>query len=232
MTYNRPIKAVFFDLDGTLLDTAPDLADACNALLAEYQRPPIPLTEFREWIHGGAMRMVCESFQIRTEHPDYPTIKAALLQNYQKRLTQKTRLFPGIKQVLRYLETAQIPWGIVTNKHAYLTQPLLNHFELTERCCCIISGDTLPTAKPHPAPLLHACELMHILPQDSVYVGDTLGDIQAAQAAHMRSIAVSYGYRPTGSKIEEWGADAYVASPDALLSVFKQCHECSDLDIT
>jgi N-acetyl-D-muramate 6-phosphate phosphatase len=215
------MQAVFFDLDGTLLDTAPDLADACNYVLNQYQRPPIPLSQFREWVHGGAMLMLCESFGITSEHADYQAIRGAFLQNYQQRLANKTQLFPGINQVLLYLESSQIPWGIITNKHAWLVQPLLDYFQLTARCCCVISGDTLPTAKPHPAPLLHACALVPAQPQQCIYVGDTLGDIQAAQAAGMPSIAVSYGYNPKHCDISTWRADAIAANAEELLAILR-----------
>lgn len=210
---------VFFDLDGTLLDTAPDLADACNRLLLERQRSPIDLKQFREWVHGGTAMMICESFGIETSHPDFSKLKTAFLDNYQQRLTQKTRLFPGIDKVLSFLEQQQIPWGVVTNKQAILTQPLLAHFGLAQRCCCIVSGDTLTTTKPHPAPLLHACKLAQAEIADCIYVGDTLGDIQAARAAGMRSIAVDYGYRPSHSLIETWQADALASTPSELLNL-------------
>jgi N-acetyl-D-muramate 6-phosphate phosphatase len=214
------IEAVFFDLDGTVLDTAPDLAAACNEVLREYQRPAIPLAEFREWVHGGAVMMICESFRINTAHPDFAAIKTAFLNHYQQQLTRQTRLFAGIDDVLRYLEQEKIPWGIVTNKPQWLTQPLMEHFGLSSRSCCTISGDTLATAKPHPAPLLHACELVHAAPSRSVYVGDTLGDIQAAHAAGMISIAVKYGYNPAHCDINAWPADNFAATPEHLLSIF------------
>jgi len=216
------LEAVFFDLDGTILDTAHDLADACNQLLQEHNRPAAPFDEFRQWIHGGAAMMISQSFQIDHNHPDFSALKSAFLQNYQQRLTDKTQLFPGIDTVLHHLEQQHIPWGVVTNKYAQFTQPLMTHFGLTHRCCCIISGDSLPTTKPHPAPLLRACELADAKPARCIYVGDTLSDVQAAKAAGMQSIAVRYGYHPKNSKIEEWQADAVASTPDDLLLLFQE----------
>lgn len=215
------LQAVFFDLDGTLLDTAPDLADACNQVLGEFHRPPVPLTEFRHWVHGGAKLMICASFKMDDQHPDFATIKSAFIRNYQQNLTRKTQLFTGIEQVLTYLEHSQIPWGVVTNKLAALAEPLLAHFGLAQRCCCLISGDTVANTKPHPAQLLHACQVVHTQPEHCLYVGDTLGDIQAAQAAGMHSIAVGYGYRPKNSKMDEWQADAIAATPEELLATLQ-----------
>ena len=219
MKLNHSIEAVFFDLDGTVLDTAPDLAAACNEILCEYQRPTIPLAEFREWVHGGAVMMVCGSFRINTAHPDFAAIKKAFLNRYEQQLTRQTQLFDGIDNVLRYLEQEKIPWGIVTNKPEFLTRPLMKHFGLSSRSCCSISGDTLATPKPHPAPLLHACQLIHVTPSHCVYVGDTMDDIQAARAAGMLSIAAKYGYNPSHCDINAWPADYFAATPGHLLSI-------------
>ncbi len=213
------IEAVFFDLDGTLLDTAPDLTAACNQILLQYQREPISPAEFRHWIHGGALMMICNSFQIKATHPEYPAIKSAFLSKYQEQLTQSTCLFSGIEKVLNYLERTQLPWGIVTNKHTHLSHPLINYFGWASRCCCIISGDTLSTVKPHPEPLLHACQLAKANPQHCVYIGDTPGDIEAARAAGMQSIAVSYGYLPKDSNPVEWGANAVALSPEDIILI-------------
>lgn len=220
MTLNRVIDAVFFDLDGTLMDTAPDLATACNRLLGEYQLPEVPLEKFREWVHGGAAMMICESFQMSIDHPDFLTIKSAFLNYYQQQIVCQTQLFDGIDELLRLLDHKKIPWGVVTNKPQKLTQPLMAHFGLTLRSCATVCGDTLSVAKPHPAPLLYACELTGVSPLNSVYVGDTAGDIQAAQAAGMISIAVDYGYKPSGVSIEKWMANHEAMTTQHLLSFF------------
>ncbi len=218
MMKKQPIKAVFFDLDGTLLDTANDLAEACSFVLRQYHRPPVDSQEFRNWIHGGAAMMICKSFQISVDNPDFPVIKSLFLQKYQEQLTKQTTLYAGIEQVLTFLEQQGISWGIVTNKNTQLTEPLMMHFGLNSRCCCIICGDTLPKAKPEPDPLLHACNLTRVDPKEAVYIGDTLGDIEAAKAAGLRSIAVSYGYTPQESNPSHWQANALVHDPCDIIS--------------
>jgi N-acetyl-D-muramate 6-phosphate phosphatase len=219
------IKGVFFDLDGTLLDTAPDLALACNDVLAQHNRPPVALAQFRNWVHGGALMMISQSFGINADHPDYSAIKSAFLASYQQRLTHSTQIFSGVPELLDYLDREAIPWGVITNKYACLAEPLLAHFGLVQRCCCLVSGDTLAVAKPNPAPLLHACQLTGINPSHSIYIGDTLGDIQAARAAGMHSIAVSYGYLPADSNPVEWRADALAATSYDILCILKHWKE-------
>ena len=126
------IKCVFFDLDGTLLDTAPDLLNACNYVLAVHQHPQVSISEFCRWVHGGIAMMIGESFKIRPQHAEFPALKAAFLDYYQQHSIEQTQLFPGIADLLRYLQQNQIPWGIVTNKISTLTHPILEHFRLKE----------------------------------------------------------------------------------------------------
>jgi 2-phosphoglycolate phosphatase len=218
----KNIQAVFFDLDGTLLDTAPDLVAACNQVLQEYQKPPISLNEFKYYIHGGAMMMICESFGVSPHHPDYPKIKSQFLKHYQSQIIQNTCLYPGIENTLQLLEKQRIPWGVITNKLEYLTKPIMDHFGFSQRCCCIICGDTLPTPKPHPAPLLHACQLIKVQPQNSVFVGDSLIDMQAATAAGMTSVAAAYGYLPKDSQLSSWPCDVSVHTPYDLVCLFEK----------
>lgn len=212
-----PIEAVFFDLDGTLLDTAQDLLAAFNATLETYQRSPVPLTEFRRWISGGAAAMIGEFFKINAEHPDFQAVRSVLIAHYRKKLINHTQLFPGMENVLNHLEQNKIPWGVVTNRLSALTESLLVHFGLKARCCCVISGDTLPQQKPHPAPLLHACQLANSRPEQSVYVGDALTDIQAAHAAGLFSVAVSYGYEMESSRFVDSHAGAIIQHPTELI---------------
>ncbi|MBS0350375.1 MAG: HAD-IA family hydrolase [Proteobacteria bacterium] len=188
------IEAVFFDLDGTLLDTAPDLHAACNEILRRYHKPLVPFKDFRQWVHGGSLMMIGNSFRIDQNHALFSEIKEQFLTQYQKNINHQTQLFTGIEQVLTYLESKKIPWGIITNKLTYLTEPLLDFFNLKSRCCCLVCGDTLPKIKPDPAPLLHACQLTQVKPELCVYVGDSSSDIQAANSANMLSIAAHYGY--------------------------------------
>jgi N-acetyl-D-muramate 6-phosphate phosphatase len=215
------IEAVFFDLDGTLLDTGPDLADACNQVLYEYQRPPVDYAQFRHWIHGGAAMIIRHSFQIEANHPDFSAVRTAFLRHYRRGFLQKTQQYAGIDEVLAYLEQHKIPWGIVTNKLSEFAQPLAARFGWEQRYCCLISGDTLATPKPHPAPLLYACQLAKAEPCRSIYVGDSATDIEAAHAAQMMSIAVSYGYPPENSDLAHWQADAIAPTPVDLQSLLQ-----------
>lgn len=217
----KTIEGIFFDLDGTLLDTAPDLLNACNYVLTTYQRPQVSLSEFCRWIHGGMAMMIGKSFKIDPQHPDFPALKTTFLNYYQQHLIEKTQLFPGIADLLDYLQQNQIPWGIVTNKISALTHPILDHFRLKEQCRCIVSGDSLSHTKPRPEPLLEACRLAGVSPQHSLYVGDTQGDIQAAQAAGMHSIAVKYGYYPENSDPNDWQADRVIDHPQDLISLLQ-----------
>lgn len=220
MKFIHPIEAIFFDLDGTLLDTAPDLTAAFNATLEAYHRPPVSPGDFRRWISGGATAMIGEFFKINAEHPDFQAVRSLFLTHYRENLIENTRVFPGIEELLNHLEQKKIPWGVVTNRLTALTEPVLAHFGLHTRCCCAISGDTLPHSKPHPAPLLHACQLANSRPERSIYVGDALTDIQAAHAAGLFSVAVSYGYESQISRFIESRAGAIIQHPLELLDFF------------
>ena len=154
--------------------------------------------------------MLKGSLHIDENDPNFSKIRALFLRHYELLLHKETTYFPGMCDVLAYLDQKNIPWGIVTNKPGYLTEPLMASFKLDARCCCIISGDTLPYKKPNPAPLLHACQLTKANPKKSIYVGDTESDVQAAKAAGMKAIAVLYGYHDPKSQPEFWGADYVV----------------------
>lgn len=221
MQFPHKIEAVFFDLDGTLLDTAADLHAACNQVLQEYQKAPVTLDEFRHYIHGGALMMICQSFGIDASYPEYPMIKADFLKKYQRHMLINTRLYPGMAEILQNIEQLNIPWGIITNKLEYLTKPMMDHFGFSQRCCCIICGDTLPTPKPHPAPLLHACRLAQVQPQNCIFVGDSLVDMQAAQAAGMAGVTAAYGYLPKNQPWKSWPCHVSVDTPDNLADLFK-----------
>jgi N-acetyl-D-muramate 6-phosphate phosphatase len=211
------IKTVFFDLDGTLLDTAPDLATAMNSVLASNGKSPVDFSEFRYHVYGGSQTMIQFAFNIDESYPEYPIIKHQFLEIYRNNLCILTELFPGMAQVLDFLEQKKIPWGVVTSKPAWLTEPLLNHLGLKERCCCIVSGDTIPQRKPNPEPLLYACQLAHLVPQQALYIGDTEADAKAALSAKMPVGIVRYGYREKNSLPESWNADFIVETPAELI---------------
>lgn len=216
------IDTLLFDLDGTLLDTAPDLAFAVNQVLASHGKPAIELEAFRFLVHGGSRTIIEGTFHINPDHPNFSKIKQAFFQSYYDNIAKQTQLFPGVAEVLNYLDQNQITWGIVTNKPMWLTEPLLKHFKLYDRAQCIVGGDSLAQAKPHPAPLLHACQLIQKSPQHCVYIGDTELDMIAAKAAGMRTIAALYGYKSKTCIPQNWNADCLITSPLEILDWLNQ----------
>ena len=210
------IEAVLFDLDGTLADTAPDLGAAANLLLAEEGLPQKSLTTLRPYTSQGVRGLLQASFGIAPGHIDYDRLADRFLEFYAAALCVHTGLFAGIPELLDGLESRSIAWGIVTNKRQRFTDPLVAQLGLTPRTNCVVSGDTTPEAKPSPLPILHACALLDCLPQNSIYVGDDLRDIQAGRAAGCRTIAVSYGYLGHSGPITTWGADLIVDHPDEI----------------
>ena len=212
-----PTRAVLFDLDGTLADTAPDLGAATNALRAQLGLEPLPLEVLRPFTSSGVRGMLGAGLGIHPEDTDYPGMAERFLDIYAENLCVHTCLFDGMQDLLDALETAHINWGIVTNKRSRFTDPLVIALDLAHRACCVISGDSAPRPKPAPDPLLLACERACLEPHTCVYVGDDLRDIQAGQAAGMRTIAAAYGYLGNDGPIELWNADAIIRSPRELL---------------
>ena len=208
--------AILFDLDGTLADTAPDLCGALNQLLSEHGRVPMPLARTRRYTSSGARGMIGAGFGITPGDPEYPALKERFLDLYAMRLALETRLFEGMELLLRQLDEAAIPWGVVTNKIARFTDPLLEALGLARRARVVVSGDSTPHLKPHPAPLLHAAQTIDIDPVVCFYVGDDQRDVQAAHAAGMRAIVAMYGYLGDGSPPEMWGGDAAIGHPREL----------------
>jgi phosphoglycolate phosphatase len=212
------IHAVLFDLDGTLADTAPDLAAALNRLLAERGQAPVPIEQTRPVTSSGARGMLRVGFGIDPQHADYEPLKARFLDLYGARVCIGTTLFAGIGELLAALEERAIAWGVVTNKAERFTLPLLEALELRARASCVVGGDTTPRAKPHPEPLLHAARAMSLEPERCLYVGDDLRDVQAARAAGMPVIAAAYGYLGDHGDPHAWGADAVIDHPLEVLN--------------
>ncbi len=206
-------RAVLFDLDGTLADTAPDLARALNSLLGEQGRPHVPLEVARPLTSSGARGMIQVGFGLTPESVHYEGLKERFLELYGAAICVDTRLFPGMEELLRTLDQRGMRWGIVTNKVDRFTRPLLDALGLTSRSACIVSGDTAARPKPHPDPLLHAARTLGLEPAACVYVGDDLRDIQAARAAGMPVIAAGYGYLGDDADPHAWGADAVIDHP-------------------
>ncbi|RKZ36608.1 MAG: phosphoglycolate phosphatase [Gammaproteobacteria bacterium] len=214
----KPIQTVLFDLDGTLLDTAPDLAFALNTVLSEQKREPLPLEQIRPWVSHGGNTLIKNGFQLSEQDPAIKSLRKRFLDIYLDHIADHTRLFEGMPEVLETLESGGIQWGVVTNKPTYLTTPLLQQLGLTSRSVCNISGDTLPQCKPDPAPLLHACELAQTIPAHCIYVGDAPRDIEAGRRAGMRTLVALYGYIETFEHPTQWGATGMIQKPLDLLS--------------
>jgi 2-phosphoglycolate phosphatase len=213
---NLTVRTVLFDLDGTLLDTAPDMVAALNALRLENELPPLPYDLVRGAVSHGAARIVKTGFP-DVEGSEFEALRARYLVIYSGALALHTRLFPGMEQVLDSLEARGLTMGIVTNKAGWLTQPLLRQLDLDCRFVCVVSGDSLAERKPHPLPLLHAAHLAGVAPQECIYVGDALGDVQAARAANMPALIADYGYLLPEEDSSTWGGDAHLQQPLDLL---------------
>jgi N-acetyl-D-muramate 6-phosphate phosphatase len=211
-------EAVFFDLDGTLADTAPDLAGALNRLLTEQGREAMAYHLLRPHVSAGARGLLRAGFGIAPDAPDYPALHKRFLDLYEGSLCAETTLFAGMAEVLDALDARAIRWGVVTNKPQRFTLPLMQALGLAGRVAAIVSGDTTARAKPDPMPLLHACDLAGVSPATSVYVGDDLRDVEAGRAAGMRTFAAAWGYLGDGLPIGEWGADRLLHTPEAMLA--------------
>ncbi|MEJ2478920.1 MAG: phosphoglycolate phosphatase [Acidihalobacter sp.] len=217
---DRALQGVLFDLDGTLLDTAPDMAGALDALRAEAGLAPLPFEQVRGHVSHGSLGLVRIGFGTELPQARTDALRQRFLEIYAARLCEGTRLFPGMGDVLDTLDRLGIVWGIVTNKPAFLTDPLLQALKLYERSHCVVSGDTLPQRKPHPAPLLHAAQLCGLAVGDCLYIGDAERDIAAGQAAGMRTAVANWGYIDAADRPEAWGADIALDRPADTLSCF------------
>ncbi|HVP87089.1 MAG TPA: HAD-IA family hydrolase [Casimicrobiaceae bacterium] len=212
-----PVRAVLFDLDGTLADTAADLAAAVNRIRADRELPPLAVPLLRPHASDGTRGMLDAGLGVRRGDPEFDALKDAFLENYQSALCEHTRLFPDAERVLDEIERRGLRWGIVTNKAARFTLPLLEQLDLVRRAATIVCGDTTAQPKPHPAPLLHAAAALQLDASLCVYVGDAERDVTAARAAAMKAIVASYGYIHTDARPESWAPDGFIASLPALL---------------
>lgn len=215
---NNGVSCVLFDLDGTLVDTAPDMAHALNRTLVNHGRQPLAFEAIRPSVSLGGVALVKLAFNLDEADPELNPLREEFLAIYRDNLSRESRLFPGMEQVLAGLEGIDASWGIVTNKPGWLTNPLMQDLQLDARSGCIVSGDTLAQRKPHPAPLLHACELLQRNPEETVYVGDARRDIEAGASAGMTTLVAAYGYIGEAENPEDWGADGLVESPEEILA--------------
>jgi len=214
---SEKISAFLFDLDGTLVDTAPDLIAALNSVLQLNKLPPIPYATLRPLVSNGADALISFGFGKNLHKEKHRAVKASFLTYYQEHLAQASRLFDGFDNVLLQLEEQGVPWGIVTNKPEYLTTPLLENLQLLKRASCVVCGDQVTQPKPHPESILMACRQLNIAPNTALYLGDAKRDIQAAKLAGLKSIACSYGYIPPDDDITLWQADRIIHHPNELL---------------
>ena len=212
------IKAVFFDLDGTLVDTAPDMVGALQDLQTSYGIEPVPYELGRSHVSNGAVGLLSLAFPDETITPESPLL-CEFIDRYTAQVCTKSVLFDGIAALLNQLDDASRLWGVVTNKPAHLTEAILEKLALAERSVCTISGDTLATRKPDPAQLLHACQLAGVTTDECIYVGDAERDIEAGRRAGIATVAVGYGYVVAEDDPRRWGADEIAADPDELAQI-------------
>ena len=217
MSLQTSIECVLFDLDGTLIDTAPDFIQVVNKLLEEEQRTSIDSNLIYQTVSDGARALVKLAFAIEEDAEEFPKLNQRLLDLYKEQIkATEAFLYPSLDSLLQKLEQARIPWGIVTNKPELYTVALLNELALSERCSVLVCPDHVKNRKPHPEPILLACEKLHCDIEKTVYIGDHQRDIQAAKNADVIAIAAGYGYLNADSKVEEWYADFIVHQPEQI----------------
>lgn len=216
----RP-RAILFDLDGTLIDSAPDLAGACNDMRLERALEPVPFDRLRAMVGSGARGMIGAGFGIVPADEGYSELRDEFLRRYEARMTRETQVFPAVAPLLAGFAEERIVWGIVTNKATRLAAPLVSALGLAGAAAALVCGDTTPHSKPHPEPLLEAARRLGLAPADCVYVGDDRRDVDAGRAAGMRTIVAAWGYLGAGEPPEAWAADAIIAAPSDLLALFQ-----------
>jgi N-acetyl-D-muramate 6-phosphate phosphatase len=211
-------RIVLFDLDGTFADTAPDLAHALNQTLQLHGEPTMSLEQIRPAVSHGGIALIRLGFGMEPDEPGFEARRQDLLRFYVEDICRHTTLFPGMEQLLEQLERHRIPWGIVTNKPEWLTTPLMQQLQMTERAACIVSGDTTANSKPHPEPILFACKQAggHD-PSECIYVGDARRDIEAGNSAGTITLVAMFGYIDDNDEPQEWGADGAIEHPLQIL---------------
>lgn len=219
MSRLQHIRAVLFDLDGTLIDSAPDLGAAADKLRTDRGLPSLPLELYRPLAGAGARGMLKVAFDMEPTHADYEVLREAFFRNYEAAMTVRTYVFEGVAELLSAIQAKGLQWGVVTNKSARFTDPLTAAMPLFASSNVIISGDTTPHAKPHPQPLLEAARRLGLAPSHCLYVGDDERDIVAGRAAGMPTVAATYGYLGEKTDVSSWQADWHIHAPLDLLHI-------------
>lgn len=217
----KDIDAVLFDLDGTLIDSAPDLGAAADKMRTDRGLAALPLADYRPMAGAGARGMIGVAFGISADHAEFGALKEEFFSNYEACMTQRTYAFDGVADLIAKIDQAGLKWGVVTNKSERFTLPLTRQMPLFSTAQTIISGDTTPHAKPHPAPLLEAARQLNLPAHRCVYVGDDERDIVAGRAAGMPTVAAAYGYLGAMTDTRSWNADATIVSPASLLNLLR-----------
>ncbi len=210
-------QAILFDLDGTLIDSAPDLGAAVDEMRVARGLPSLPLESYRHMAGAGARGMLGIAFDMKPDHPEFNEYKEEFFRIYENRLTQLTSAFDGVAHMLQVLQQRGLPWGIVTNKSSRFTDPLVRQMALLSPAAVVISGDTTPHAKPHPEPLFEAARRLRMDPTQCWYVGDDERDIVSGKAAGMQTLAATYGYLGASAEWQLWGAHDAIHQPQGLL---------------
>ncbi|ARN75033.1 HAD-IA family hydrolase [Oceanicoccus sagamiensis] len=216
------LQAVLFDLDGTLIDTAPDFAVVVNLLLERHGKAELPYSAIRETVSHGARALITLAFELQEGDDGFEALRLELLELYGQHLSVETSLFPGMHELLLWLESNNIPWGIVTNKPRLYAEPILRDLLLSERCSALVCPDDVTHTKPDPEPLLLACEHIGCEAQQTLYIGDHRRDIEAGKNADMKTMAVNYGYIEADDPAENWQADFYVDHADEIQALLIQ----------
>jgi N-acetyl-D-muramate 6-phosphate phosphatase len=220
MMIAHDVKAVLFDLDGTLIDSAPDLGAAADKMRIDRGLPSLPYEHYRPMAGAGARGMLGVAFGITPDHADFPALREEFFRNYESCMTQRTYVFEGVAQLIASLIEREVPWGVVTNKSMRFTGPLTKGMPLFASARAVVGGDSTPYSKPHPAPLLEAARQVGVKPIECVYVGDDVRDVQAGKAAGMATVAATYGYLGA-TDVKDWGADVQIETPLALLPLLR-----------
>lgn len=214
----RQTQAVLFDLDGTLADTAPDLADAFNQVLQEQGYPCLPFEAIRPHVSHGSTALLRQGIPFEPETSEFNAIRQRFLTLYQQNISRRTALFPGMAELLDHLDSIKMPWGIVTNKPSWLTNPLVHDLNLAQRAACVVSGDTTSQSKPHPEPILYACRQLNCDATEAVYVGDAERDIEAGRRAGTLTLVALFGYLSVDDQPDCWKADGLINHPNEIVS--------------